>query len=90
MNAYPVELTADDNDTVMVTFPDVPESISFGEDEADALARAADALETALEGYVADHRHIPAASASDGRKVVCLSPLATLKIGIYITVRERG
>ncbi len=89
MNAYPVELTADDNDTVMVTFPDVPEAISFGKDEADALERAADALETALDGYIADHRHIPPASAADGRKVVCLSPLATLKIGIYITVRER-
>ena len=29
MLAYPIELTPDDNDTVMVTFPDLPEAVSF-------------------------------------------------------------
>lgn len=27
---YPVRLTPDDNNTVLITFPDVPEAISFG------------------------------------------------------------
>lgn len=38
----------------MVTFPDVPEIITQGEDEEEALLRAQDALETALSMYVED------------------------------------
>ncbi|MBD8677915.1 type II toxin-antitoxin system HicB family antitoxin [Sphingomonas sp. CFBP 13720] len=87
---YPVELTPDDNDTVMVTFPDVPEAVSFGDDEAEALANAVDALETALNGYIADRREIPAPSAIGRRHGVSPSLLASLKLGIYATMRERG
>ncbi len=36
MLAYPVKLEADDNRTVLVTFPDVPEAITFGADEAES------------------------------------------------------
>ncbi|MCC2665482.1 MAG: type toxin-antitoxin system HicB family antitoxin [Geminicoccaceae bacterium] len=46
MLAYPVVLEPDDNGTLLVTFPDVPEAVTFGEDEGDALKRAVDALET--------------------------------------------
>jgi antitoxin HicB len=48
---YPVNLTPDDG-TVLVTFPDVPEAITFGMDEDEALLQAVDALETALSFYV--------------------------------------
>ena len=44
---YPVILTQD-GATVLVTFPDVPEAITFGADEDEALLQAVDALETAL------------------------------------------
>ena len=41
---YPVTLTPDDG-TVLVTFADVPEAITFGTDEGEALLNAVDALE---------------------------------------------
>ena len=40
---YPVILTPDDG-TVLVTFPDIPEAITFGTTDAEALAMAVDAL----------------------------------------------
>jgi antitoxin HicB len=48
-----VELTPDDNGTLLVTVPDLPEAITFGEDREQALARAVDAIESALMGAMA-------------------------------------
>lgn len=87
---YPVELAPDDNGTVMLTFPDVPEAVTFGDDEADALANAVDALETALSAYIADRRDIPAAAEAAGRPTVAPSLLGTLKLALYQSMRERG
>jgi hypothetical protein len=42
---YPVTLTPDGS-TMLVTFADVPEAITFGADEDEALFQAIDALET--------------------------------------------
>jgi antitoxin HicB len=89
MFRYPVELTSDDNDTILVTFPDVPEAASFGENEEDALARASDALEAALNGYITDRRPIPTPSAQEGRDAVDVSLLAALKLAIYEAMRAR-
>ena len=33
MYSYPVNLEPDDNDTVVVNFPDLPEAVTFGDDE---------------------------------------------------------
>ena len=48
---YPVTLNPDGG-TVLVTFADVPEAITFGADEDEALLNAVDALETGLSFYV--------------------------------------
>jgi antitoxin HicB len=48
MLQYPVSLEQDSNGTVLVSFPDIPEAHTYGADAGDALARAADALETAF------------------------------------------
>ena len=45
---YPVILEAQSEGGFVVTFPDVPEAITQGEDEDEALLYAVDALETAL------------------------------------------
>lgn len=89
MFAYRVELTPDDNDTVMVTFPDFPEAVTFGDDEADALANAVDALETVLAAYITDRRDIPVPSAGDGPRV-CPSLLGALKLTVYQAMRDHG
>lgn len=86
---YPVVLTPDDG-TILVTVPDIPEAITFGEDEADALGRAADVIESALAGYMRDRRDLPIPSAAEGRPVVTLPLSARLKLETYAAMRERG
>ena len=48
MIGYRIKLAPDDNGTVLVTCPALPEVTTFGEDEADALRRAVGAIEEAL------------------------------------------
>lgn len=56
---YFVTLTRDDNGTLLITCPDLPEVTSFAEDEEDAMQRAADAIEEALAGRITRHEDIP-------------------------------
>jgi antitoxin HicB len=81
MLSYPIELAPDSNGTLLVTFPDVPEAITVGEDEADAMVQALDALEAALEIYFSEKRFIPLPSkAKRGQRVVTLPALVTSKV----------
>lgn len=65
---YPVTLTPDDG-TVLVTFADVPEAITFGADEQEALMQAVDALESGLSFYVDARQPLPVPSkAKRGKK----------------------
>lgn len=57
---YPVILTPDKNGTVLVTCPDLPEVTIFGEDEEDAIGRAADAIEETVAARIARREDIPA------------------------------
>jgi antitoxin HicB len=86
MVRYPVTLAPDDNGTVLVTFPDFPEAATFGDDEAEALARAVDALETIIDAYIRDKRDIPAPSAVNGPSVA-LPLLIDTKVQIYRQMR---
>lgn len=86
---YPAILEDDDNGSVLLTFADLP-GATFGDDRADALANAVDALETALQSFITDRKDIPAPSPADGRPVVAPSLLATLKLAIYQAMRAKG
>jgi antitoxin HicB len=88
MLRYPIVLERDDNDTLLVSFPDIPEAHTFGEDEADALVRAKDALVTALEARIQDRESIPKPSAiTRGMFAVAVPALVELKLGLYETMR---
>ena len=89
MLAYPVELTPDGG-AVVVTFPDVPEAITFGEDDSDALLRAVDALETALSLYVDDRRDLPRPSPAAGRPSVAPGALSSIQLQLYQAMRDAG
>ncbi|SOE72127.1 antitoxin HicB [Burkholderia sp. OK233] len=81
MLSYPIELTPDSNGTLLVTFPDVPEAITVGENEDDADVQALDALEAALEIYFLEKRFIPLPSkAKRGQRVITLPALVTSKV----------
>ena len=87
---YPVTLTPDDG-TVLVTFADVPEAITFGADEDEALLQAIDALETGLSFYVDARKPLPAASKpAVGQKTVRPSALECAKLGVYQAMTEQG
>ncbi|MDP2788184.1 MAG: type II toxin-antitoxin system HicB family antitoxin [Pseudomonadota bacterium] len=86
---YPVTLAPDDG-TVLVTFPDVPEAITFGADEDEALLQAIDALETALSFYIEARKPLPVPSAADGRPTVRPSALECAKLGVYQAMTEQG
>ena len=80
MRAYPVNLRKDGK-SILVTFPDIPEAITFGNDREHALEMAKDALETALEFYFEDRRLVPEPSkAKRGQAVVELPVSLSAKV----------
>jgi antitoxin HicB len=88
---YPVILEAQPEGGFVVTFPDVPEAITQGEDEDEALLYAVDALETALSFYVNSRAPLPAASKPKrGQRTVRPSALECAKLGVYQAMTEQG
>ena len=88
---YPVALERASNGTVVATFPNVPEARTAGNDEAQALGRAPDALETALAIYVDERRDLPRPSRPrKGQRVILLPPMAAAKLAIYQAMRDQG
>ncbi|MGD0294933.1 MAG: type II toxin-antitoxin system HicB family antitoxin [Terracidiphilus sp.] len=62
MLQYPANFEPAEEGGFVITFPDIPEAISQGEDVEDAMVHAADVLESALDWYLEDERPIPAPS----------------------------
>jgi antitoxin HicB len=98
---YPVVLEPDDNGTVLVTCPDLPEVTTWGEDEQDALRHAADAIAEALAGIITRRERIPQASRPSARAgsarskraavhVPVLAPLVEAKIALYRAAFDAG
>ena len=89
--AYPCELTVDEDSAYVATFPDVPEAITGGKDRAEALEMAADALTTALAGYVHEHWDIPApGKAGPDQELVPVQPVVAAKLALYsVMTRQR-
>lgn len=89
---YHVTLTKDDNDTVLVTCPDLPEVVTFGDDELDALGYAVGAIEEALAARMAHKKDIPlpAPDQSGQPHMVRLSTQTGLKVLLYCAMRRQG
>ena len=87
---YPVTMTPDDNGTLLVTCPDLPEVTTFGDDRTDALRHAADAIEEALAARIAHHDDIPAPSPPRAGRVPSLTPLTIAKVELYRATRAAG
>jgi antitoxin HicB len=90
MLRYPVRLIRDD-DTFRVEAPDFPEVNTFGNDAADALAHAVDAIATALQGRIADRKAIPLPSAPKrGQRLVALPAIVAAKLALHQAMLEAG
>jgi antitoxin HicB len=88
MISYPYTLTQDDNDTLLVEFPDFPEAHTFGDTADTAAAHAVDALMTAIVLYMRDRRPLPRPSA--GKLIATLPALASAKVELYLAMLTRG
>lgn len=86
---YPITLTPDDNGTVLATCPALPEVTTYGDDEADALARAKDAVLTAMMGRVSDRQIISIPTSAPGPYVE-VGPLIDLKVQLHNAMVEAG
>ena len=80
MLAYPARLSKDGK-FLKVNFPDIPEALTQGVDEAEALVMAKDALECALEFYFDDRRPVPGPSKPKrGQYMIQLSASLSAKV----------
>ena len=87
---YPVTLARDDNETILVSFQDFPEAHSYGDDAADALAHARDALATVIDAYIKDKREVPRPSTRVARHHVTVPALIEAKLALYEAMRSAG
>ena len=87
MLRYQVKLSKDTNGTMLVRIPAVPEAHTFGEDRAEALVRAVDAIETVFMAYIADRRDIPPSTTSKRGDFVTLPALTESKLALYTAMR---
>jgi antitoxin HicB len=80
MSAYPVNLKKDGK-FILVTFPDIPEAITNGNNRDHALEMAAEALESAMDFYFEQRRAVPTPSkAKRGQPVVELPVSLSAKV----------
>ena len=87
MLRYPVKLVPDDNDTLLVTSPDFPEFVTYGETKEEALFHAIDAFETVIFSRINHREDIPAPSR--GRTLVTLPPITSAKVELYQAMRAQ-
>lgn len=89
--AYPCVLTAEEDGGCSVSFPDVPEALTCGENEAEALTLAEDALAVALGAYARSREDIPAPGAVlPGQITVAVPLVVAAKLALYTAMRDQG
>lgn len=88
---YAALLEAEPEGGFVVSFRDLPECLTQGEDRADALAQAADALGEALAGRIADAEDIPPPSPPRAGEALVPAPEPTAsKALLYAAMRAQG
>lgn len=88
--AWPVTLDPAEEGGFVVNFCDFPEGWSQGDSREEALAQAADLLETMVANYMAEGWDLPDPSAPAGRTMVPLAPLVAAKAELYLAMRQAG
>jgi len=89
--AYPASLARGPDGRYSVTFPDLPDAITQGEDRQDALAMATDCLAETLGARIAERADIPAPSARKHGQVRVTVPVhVAIKAALYVAMKEEG
>ena len=88
---YPARLQPEEDGQRTVRFVDLPEAITSGEDRQDALRQAADCLEEAIAGRIADGMDLPQPSRPKrGQVLIPLSGSMAAKASLYLALRDAG
>ena len=89
--SYPATLKPEKEGGYLVTFRDLPEAITQGEDLESALREAADCLEEAIAGRIDDNEEIPSPSRKQNAEQIVAVPLHTaMKAALYLAMKEAG
>ena len=90
--SFPVTLTTDEVDGgCTVTFRDLPEAITQGENIEDALNEAVDCLEEAIANRVIRRLEIPTPSEANENEYLVTTPLQTsFKASIWLAMQEKN
>jgi antitoxin HicB len=87
--SYPARFERAAEGGYTVTFRDIPEAITQGDDLEEASAMAADALLTAMDFYFEDMRPVPAPSvARRGERLIALPASAWAKVQLLNAMIE--
>ena len=87
---YPARLQPDSTGELIVSFRDLPECLTSGANETEALIEAADALEEAIAGRIDDGEPIPASARRAGEHRVAVPPDMAAKAALALAFRESG
>ena len=88
---YPVFLKAAEEGGYIVTCRDLPSLITQGEDKADALAQAADAMDEVFATYMLEGLTIPTPSKPRRGEYSIAPPAETMaKAALYMAMSEAG
>ena len=88
---YAVKLAAAEEGGFVVTCRDLPQLVTQGEDEADALREAADAMDEVFAAYVQDGLPFPAPTKARRSERLVSPPAETIaKAALYVAMREAG
>jgi antitoxin HicB len=88
--AYPARLDAEEDGGYVVTFPDFGIGVTQGDNREEALAQAADLLETMVANYMAEGWDLPEPSPARGRPLVRLAPLVAAKAELFRAMQCAG
>ena len=86
---YPARLKPDSTGELIVSFRELPECLTSGADETEALEEAADALEEAIAGRINRGDPIPVPSARrTGEHHVAVPAVTAAKAALALALRE--
>lgn len=78
---YPAHFEPAEEGGFIVTFRDIPEAITQGDTEEEAIVMAEDALITAMDFYFEDRRAVPVPSdPEEGERLVEIPPSVSAKV----------
>jgi antitoxin HicB len=88
--SYPARLEPDEEGRLVVHFPDLPEALTDGVDEPEALTEAADCLSEALAARIVNDEDIPPPSRlRAGQYLVAPDATMALKAALHSALRAR-